>query len=118
MPAMESVATHLDEPTGFFVNHWQLLERIEQAEKNLDQRIAAAAAHAGPPAAASASEAGGEAAGADDAVDFDPEVAAIFTDEATELIDASEHALSDWRGHPGSGEFRLALQRPLYTLKG
>ncbi len=35
-------------------------------------------------------------------LDFDPEVAAIFTDEATELIDASERALSDWRDKPGS----------------
>jgi len=115
MVAMESVATHLDEPTGFFVNHWQLLERIEHAEKSLDQRIAAAAVHAGSAAAASA---GGEAAGTDDAVDFDPEVAAIFTDEATELIDASEHALSDWRSQPESAEYCLALKRPLHTLKG
>ena len=54
MVAMEAVATHLDEPTGFFVNHWQLLERIERADRGLEQRIAAAAAHAGlqPPAAA------------------------------------------------------------------
>ncbi|HEV3182685.1 MAG TPA: Hpt domain-containing protein, partial [Steroidobacteraceae bacterium] len=118
MAAMESVATHLDEPTGFFVNHWQLLERIERAEKSLDQRIAAAAAHAGTPGAAAAGEAAGAAGDADEAVDFDPEVAAIFTDEATELIDASEHALSDWRSQPESSEYRLALKRPLHTLKG
>ena len=41
MTAMESVATHLDESTGYFVNHWQLLERIERADKSLDARIAA-----------------------------------------------------------------------------
>ena len=41
MAAMESVATHLDESTGYFVNHWQLLERIERADKSLDARIAA-----------------------------------------------------------------------------
>ena len=52
MAAMESVATHLDESTGYFVNHWQLLERIERADKGLEQRIAAAAA------AARAAEAG------------------------------------------------------------
>jgi chemosensory pili system protein ChpA (sensor histidine kinase/response regulator) len=115
MAAMESVATHLDESTGFFVNHWQLLERIERADKSLDQRIAAASAHAGTAEAAPP----GESAGAgDEVVDFDPEVAAIFTDEATELIDASEHALSDWRSQPESSEYRLALKRPLHTLKG
>ena len=31
MAAMESVAAHLDEPTGYFVNHWQLLERLAEA---------------------------------------------------------------------------------------
>jgi chemosensory pili system protein ChpA (sensor histidine kinase/response regulator) len=120
MSAMEAVASHLDESTGYFVSHWQLLERITQADKVLDQRIAAAATPAAPPAAADGSATAGEAAAeaVDEPADFDPEVAAIFTDEATELIDASEHALSDWRTQPGSADYRLALKRPLHTLKG
>jgi len=122
MAAMHAVATHLDEPTGYFVSHWHLLERIEKAERNLDQRSAAGGTHA-PPAAAGAAAAPPaatepEGEPPDEAADFDPEVAAIFTDEATELIDASEHALSDWRSHPGSAELRLGLKRPLHTLKG
>ena len=131
MSAMESVATHLDESTGYFVNHWQLLERIERADKSLDARIAAektaaeaqaqaaeaqAAAAAAPEAAADGDAAAAAEEGA--AVDFDPEVAAIFTDEATELIEASERALADWRAQPGSAECRLGLKRPLHTLKG
>ncbi len=116
MLAMEAVATHLDEPTGYFVNHWQLLERIERADKSLEQRIAAAAAHEAPPAPPAAALSEGEPP--DEIGDFDPEVAAIFTDEATELIEAAEHALSEWRGQPGSAEYRLALKRPLHTLKG
>ena len=111
MGAMEAVASHLDESTGYFVSHWQLLARIGQADKALDQRLTAAAAPA-PPAAADAPAPAGEPA------DFDPEVAAIFTDEATELIDAAEHALSDWRTQPGSADYVLALKRPLHTLKG
>src|SRR5438874_327223 len=119
MAAMESVATHLDEPTGYFVNHWQLLERIERAERALDQRMAAAGAHTGIHAALGAAHAAGqEAQPRDEAVEFDPEVAAIFTDEATELIDASERALSQWRAQPDSADFRLGLKRPLHTLKG
>jgi len=114
MGAMESVATHLDESTGFFVTHWQLLERIERADKSLDERIVLAQAASGAAPAAGAAQ----TVAADEAVDFDPEVAAIFTDEATELIDAAEHALSDWRSQPESGEYRLALKRPLHTLKG
>jgi chemosensory pili system protein ChpA (sensor histidine kinase/response regulator) len=119
MAAMESVATHLDEPTGYFVNHWQLLERIERANTALDQRMAAAGAHSGirPPIGAAAAH-GGDGQGRDEAFEFDPEVAAIFTDEATELIDASERALSDWRSQPNSADFRGSLKRPLHTLKG
>ncbi|MBV8341606.1 MAG: chemotaxis protein CheA, partial [Gammaproteobacteria bacterium] len=120
MGAMEAVASHLDEPTGYFVNHWQLLERIERADRGLEQRIAAAAAHSAVQKAVAAVDGGAAAPAeaADEAADFDPEVAAIFTDEATELIDASEHALSDWRSQPSSAEFRLSLKRPLHTLKG
>ncbi len=126
MVAMEAVATHLDESTGYFVTHWDLQQRIAEADKALDQRIAAAtAARAAQEAAAEVDEPIAEevmpeedAETPDDAGDFDPEVAAIFTEEATELIDASEHALSDWRGEPESAEYRLALKRPLHTLKG
>jgi chemosensory pili system protein ChpA (sensor histidine kinase/response regulator) len=127
MAAMESVATHLDESTGYFVNHWQLLERIERADKSLDARIAAEkhAAQAQAQAAetqavmAAAPESAAEPEPAEsEPVDFDPEVAAIFTDEATELIEASERALSDWRAQPNSPECRLGLKRPLHTLKG
>ena len=126
MVAMESVATHLDEATGYFVNHWSLQERIAAADKALDQRIAAAAAaRAAQEAAEAAAEASiseeappPEEESTDDAGDFDPEVAAIFTEEATELIEESEQALGDWRTEPESAEYRLALKRPLHTLKG
>src|SRR5213080_490594 len=120
MGAMESVASHLDEPTGYFVSHWQLLERIERADKALDQRIAASTAREGaaPPAPEPAGAGHAPPPPEEEVVDFDPEVAAIFTDEATELIEQSERALTDWRSEPGSAEFRLALKRPLHTLKG
>ncbi len=129
MEAIESVAAHLDEPTGYFVNHWQLLERLREAETALDARIAEASgadasgpspeewAPVAPEPAAQSAEAAVSAA-VEEAPDFDPEVAAIFTEEALELIDASERALSDWRGQPGSAESATALKRPLHTLKG
>jgi chemosensory pili system protein ChpA (sensor histidine kinase/response regulator) len=124
MVAMESVATHLDEPTGYFVNHWELQQRIADADKALDQRMAAATA-ARNVQEASADEGVSEEPmpeeepeSSEDAGDFDPEVAAIFTEEATELIEASEQALGDWRAEPASAEFRSGLKRPLHTLKG
>ena len=135
MQAMEAVATHLDETTGYFVTHFELQGRIGQAEAMLDQRLAAA--HATPPqgapapapaqprapapspmAAAAEPAAPVEEEPVEDAGDFDPEVAAIFCEEALELIDASEHSLSDWRGDRSSAEYRSALKRPLHTLKG
>jgi len=143
MAAMESVAAHLDETTGYFVNHWQLLERLGEAERALDARIAEASRiDAGSPSSAPApapastpapvgthavaapppvepveAEAVPDAA-VDEPPDFDLEVAAIFTEEALELIDASERALSEWRDKPGSPESASALKRPLHTLKG
>ena len=127
MAAMESVAAHLDEPTGYFVNHWTLLERLGEAERALDVRIAEAsradagtvhAASGQAPAAAAEAEPPAPGALAEEPPDFDPEVAAIFTEEALELIDASERALSDWRDKPASPESATALKRPLHTLKG
>ena len=50
--------------------------------------------------------------------DYDAEVASIFTEEATELIDVSEQALVAWRAQPQSADLRAALKRPMHTLKG
>ncbi|HJS89313.1 MAG TPA: response regulator, partial [Steroidobacteraceae bacterium] len=130
MEAIESVAAHLDEPTGYFVNHWQLLERLQEAESSLDARIAEASRlEAGVSASAHAEAAApaepvlespepAPSAADEEPPDFDPEVAAIFTEEALELIDSSERALSDWRSQPSSAESATALKRPLHTLKG
>ena len=126
MNAMQSVAAHLDESTGFFQSHGVLLARIEQATEDLEQRIVAAAraaeaAAAQPPApAAQAPVAPAVAAPpasfpprsaaqrpvvdvAEDVVtDFDQDIASIFTDEAVELIDASQSALAQWNENRSS----------------
>jgi chemotaxis protein histidine kinase CheA/CheY-like chemotaxis protein len=113
MVAMEAVVSHLDEATGYFHNNVSLQERIAQAEKVLDQRVAQAAEEQ-----SDTSMPGEEDELSADTGDFDPEVAAIFTEEAMELIEFSESALSDWRLEPDSAEYRSALKRPLHTLKG
>jgi chemosensory pili system protein ChpA (sensor histidine kinase/response regulator) len=219
MTAMESVAAHLDESTGYFLTHEGLRSRIASAEANLDSRIAEASrvaaeklAHAASvpdeapaeeevtsgiedsliesvvleedsvkldeiepavlesvvletdpiasalkndpdaalindtalvnvqgfpdvgvakldsPAGAEAPAAAADQYGVEEEIDddeppvyhsdFDHEVAAIFTDEATELIETSEHALTDWRASPDDEERRSALKRPMHTLKG
>jgi chemosensory pili system protein ChpA (sensor histidine kinase/response regulator) len=146
MNAMQSVAAHLDESTGFFQSHTALLTRIDQATENLEQRIIAAAraaeataaqpqvvaapvsvapAVAAPPASfpppvantAPAPSAAPEVA-EDVLTDFDQEIASIFTDEAVELIDAAQGALAQWNENRSSVDGLVALKRPLHTLKG
>lgn len=54
----------------------------------------------------------------DDNRDFDPEVAAIFSEEATELLETADHALSSWREDRGNTALVLELKRVVHTLKG
>jgi len=50
-------------------------------------------------------------------MDFDPEIAAIFSEEAVELLDAAETALESWNAAPHDSSQAAALRRPLHTLK-
>ncbi len=45
-------------------------------------------------------------------------MAAIFTEEATELLEVVESQLAAWRDDPANAERPAALKRPLHTLKG
>ena len=145
MNAMQSVASHLDESTGFFQSHTALLARLDEATEKLEQRIIDAAraaeataaqpqvaapqvsvapAVAAPPASfpvgASAAPAPAPVAqvAEDVLTDFDQEIASIFTDEAVELIDQAQGALAQWNENRSSVDGLDALKRPLHTLKG
>jgi chemosensory pili system protein ChpA (sensor histidine kinase/response regulator) len=50
--------------------------------------------------------------------DFDPDVAAIFTEEANELLDAADAALAAWMVDRGNQALVFELKRALHTLKG
>ncbi len=54
----------------------------------------------------------------DDGSDFDPEVAAIFSEEATELLETADHALSSWKQDRGNNALVFELKRVVHTLKG
>src|SRR5262249_11397099 len=75
MVAMEAVVGHLDETTSYFHAHHTLQERIAQAEKILDHRLAEAATHEQAETSIGTGEE--EEIVDDDGADFDPEVAAI-----------------------------------------
>ncbi len=51
-------------------------------------------------------------------VEMDAELAAIFFQEASELLDGNEANLEHWRQEPEQRQWREALQRSLHTLKG
>ncbi len=129
MTAMEAVAGHLDEATGYFVQHDTLRARVARAELELDRRINESneqsertGVHALPitpeplpPPPAAATEA---LAAPAMSVDYDPEVAAIFCEEASELLESSQSALQFWNSAQGSTEHLAALKRSLHTFKG
>lgn len=50
--------------------------------------------------------------------DFDPDVAAIFTEEATELLDTADHSLSSWIRDRANNALVFELKRAVHTLKG
>ena len=50
--------------------------------------------------------------------DYDPEVAAIFSEEATELLEAADGALTALKTERGGREPVTELKRVLHTLKG
>ena len=50
--------------------------------------------------------------------DYDPDIAAIFSEEATELLEAADSSLGALRAERGSRERIVELQRALHTLKG
>jgi chemosensory pili system protein ChpA (sensor histidine kinase/response regulator) len=138
MTAMESVAANLDESTGYFLTHDALRDRIAQAEHDLDRRIA----DASQPAQGAAADTGTVAAAVetpteqaqitalapmqpseppvveDDSPDFDVDIAAIFCEEAVELLEACELAMTAWNASPNDRGQAAALRRPLHTLKG
>jgi chemosensory pili system protein ChpA (sensor histidine kinase/response regulator) len=54
----------------------------------------------------------------DDVREFDPEIAAIFSEEATEILDNAELALQEFRRDSSQVSELAELQRLLHTLKG
>src|SRR5688572_7627057 len=80
--------------------------------------LAPAEQPAQPPAAESAGPELEAAESATRAEDYDPEVAAIFSEEATELLEAADGALTALRSERGGRERVTELKRVLHTLKG
>jgi chemosensory pili system protein ChpA (sensor histidine kinase/response regulator) len=137
--AIDNVVSHIDESTGFFTDQPALLARLRALEAQVDAMIArdasessvsavmpaltelpvveelpvfeSAPAPAAPPAAPI------EVAPAP-AEEFDHEIANIYSEEATELLEAAQVSLSAWNSNRRDSQRVAELQRQLHTLKG
>ncbi|HEX5788870.1 MAG TPA: Hpt domain-containing protein [Woeseiaceae bacterium] len=79
--------------------------------------VAAPAAAAPPSAAPRAAPGPAEPAETEEA-DYDAEIAAIFTEESAELLEAADAAFGGWRQNHADRAAMEELKRHLHTLKG
>ncbi|MCZ6560348.1 MAG: Hpt domain-containing protein [Gammaproteobacteria bacterium] len=101
--SFDRIIRHLDEDTGFFPGHLGLIDRLHQLEAKLDD---------------TGSEERAEPQTGEEEVEFDGEIASIFSEEAAELLDTAEIALSGLRDNASDQTALAELKRCLHTLKG
>ncbi len=123
---LETVSEHVDENTGFFPEQTHLTEGWVALDLQLDAELAQLADAAertlaqswqtGMPAAPDLSVPEDDEPGFGE--DFDADIAAIFGEEATELLEQSEAAFGRWRADRADYAQVTELKRLLHTLKG
>jgi chemosensory pili system protein ChpA (sensor histidine kinase/response regulator) len=114
--AIDNVLSHLNESTGFFSDQSELLTRLRTLEAEVDAMLAREANDtsasairpgiAAPPIPEPAVE------------EFDHEIANIYSEEATELLEAAQGSLMAWNKDRKDKQPVAELQRQLHTLKG
>jgi chemosensory pili system protein ChpA (sensor histidine kinase/response regulator) len=131
LQALENVVDHFDEDTGFFPDHRRLIVGWHALERSLDAALARQSAPAespsmppgavelaelaSPPADELAAEPG---AGRSPEVQFDADIAGIFSEEASELLEQADAVLGRWARDRADGSSVSELKRVLHTLKG
>jgi chemosensory pili system protein ChpA (sensor histidine kinase/response regulator) len=117
--AIDNVVSHINETTGFFTDQPALLARLRALEAQVDAMIArdtnetsVSAIVPGiidvqPPAESIVPP-----------EEFDHEIANIYSEEATELLEAAQTSLSAWNSDRKDSQRVAELQRQLHTLKG
>jgi chemosensory pili system protein ChpA (sensor histidine kinase/response regulator) len=125
--AIENVLSHINESTGFFSDQPALLTRLRDLESEVDAMLASAGSDTSasammpaltiPPAEAArpAEEPVQEPAPGEE---FDHEIANIYSEEATELLESAHASLSVWNKDRQDKQPVAELQRQLHTLKG
>jgi chemosensory pili system protein ChpA (sensor histidine kinase/response regulator) len=111
--AIENVLSHIDESTGFFSDQPALLARFRDLEAEVDATIASASRDTSASAVVPVL-----AATPAPAEEFDHEIANIYSEEATELLEAAQGSLTVWNKDRRDKQPVAELQRQLHTLKG
>ena len=114
--AIDNVVSHINESTGFFADQPALLTRLRRLENEVDEDIARAANDTSASAIVPALAAGEPSTPA--AEEFDSEIANIYSEEATELLEAAQASLTGWNRVRDDKQAVAELQRRLHTLKG
>jgi chemosensory pili system protein ChpA (sensor histidine kinase/response regulator) len=126
--SIENVLSHINESTGFFSDQPSLLERFQDLEAEVDAMIASAARDTSASAMVPALVVIQPAVEVQPALEvqptprpveeFDHEIANIYSEEATELLEAAQGSLTVWNKDRGDKQPVAELQRQLHTLKG
>ncbi len=139
--AMDDVTSHLEAPTSYFTAHADIVSRLEWLAGDADREITArglvpaenAADGGEPPSIAEMGDLLTAEAMLEEsppvaprmpppvpsaAEEFDSEIAVIFSEEATELLESAERAFAAFRIDPRNGSKVVELKRVLHTLKG
>jgi len=123
--AIENVIANINEATGYFTSHPRLVARIRELDAALDAEIAsrpldidASAIIRAPVAEVLAVAPEVEPEAEEESGEFDADIAAIFSEEATELLEAADRALADLKADRSNQERTVELKRYLHTLKG
>ena len=127
--SLANVVENVEADTGFFPDHgrlvagWHALDRALDAElANLteagERTIAGVWPEEGAQAATEEIATGVEIVTEDFEPEFDADIAAIFSDEAGELLEHADAALSSWTRDRADRNQVTELKRVLHTLKG
>ena len=124
--AIENVVSHINESSAFFADQPSILGQLQALDSELDAALArvpndvgASALVAQLPATALAPVEEAEAPAAEpSALEFDHEIAKIYSEEATELLESAEASLTAWNQDRNDKMWVADLQRQLHTLKG
>ena len=111
--AIETIVGDINQTDRNRSNFTVLIDHLNKLTNTIRTREAEVAAS--EPQAPAVSETQAEAV---EEADYDAEIAAIFSEEAAELLEAADQALATWSKDKNAGEHLEELKRHLHTLKG